>query len=53
MHKRGGTCPKCKGKGYEEHMEICNDCRGKKYVQADEIIESEDEEEGDSDSEED
>ena len=32
MHKRGGTCPKCKGKGYEEHMEICNDCRGKKYV---------------------
>ena len=49
--KRGGTCPKCKGKGYEEHMETCRECRGKKYVRADEIIITEDEEEGDSDSE--
>lgn len=53
MHKRGGTCPKCKGKGYEEHTETCKECRGKKYVQADEVIETEDKGEEDSDSKED
>lgn len=44
MRKKGGTCSKCKGKGYEEHMETCDGCRGRRYVQADEIIETGEEE---------